>query len=144
MTGLLTLYTKIYKITWSIFITWKSVLTSDSFDLWPQFWRRRLTSATLLKTDSGTGAFLWILRSFYRTPSGDCFWWSMVIYCGYIVVKYYLNITKKQKSKIWLTPAIVTSEYSFDMSKKTETLFLCSCYKVLFLSFSGLECIGRQ
>ena len=34
---------------------------------------------TLLKKDTGTGVFLWILRNFkehlfYKTPPGDCFW----------------------------------------------------------------------
>ena len=37
--------------------------------------------ATLLKKDSGTGVFLWILQNFqehlfYRTPPGDCFWYK--------------------------------------------------------------------
>ena len=38
-----------------------------------------LRPATLLKRDSGTGVFLWILwhfyeHLFYRTPPGDCFY----------------------------------------------------------------------
>ena len=40
---------------------------------------KSLRPATLLKRDSGTGVFLWILGNFsehlfYRTPLCDCFW----------------------------------------------------------------------
>lgn len=163
MAGLLTLYTKIYKITWSIVIRWKSVLTSDVFDVW-QFWPLTsiLTSTAdicnfikcnFIKNRCGLIKVQALFYEFCEAFKNVCFiehlrvtasggQWLYIV--GYIVVKYYLDITKKQKSKIRLTSAIVTSEYSFDMSKKTETLFLCSCYTVLFLPLSGLECIGRQ
>ena len=41
--------------------------------------------ATLLKKDSGTGAFLWILEYFqehllYRTPLDDCFWYGNSVF----------------------------------------------------------------
>ena len=81
-------------------------------------------SAALLKRDSNTGAFLWILRNFwkhlvYRTPPGGCFWmqchWSFfgsqtrfgscaVSYCSPLFFKVFLyfnwnySIPKGRKS----------------------------------------------
>ena len=66
----------------------------------------------------------------------------MIIYCAYnhninIVVIYYWDITKKQKSKIRLMSAIVTSEDSFDKSIKTETVQSFNKSKKIFKVRNG-------
>ena len=48
-----------------------------------KFTWKHLTPSTLLKRDSRTGVFLWILRYFqetllYKTPLDKCFWWMFL------------------------------------------------------------------
>ena len=63
-------------------VSWKNslveIVKNQAVALW--------SSVTLLKRDSSTGDFLWILRNsqehlFYRKPPDDCFWtWAGTIF----------------------------------------------------------------
>ena len=61
-----------------------------------------LSPATLLKKDSDTGAFLWILHLFYKQPLDNCFW-NMINQCDQSIVH----------SCQWLFKALSTIRYFF-------------------------------